>query len=121
MPTGILLIAHGSRRKEANDELLRVAETLRQRRPEVIVEPAYLELAEPSIPEGARRCVDRGATRVQLLPYFLSPGVHVTEDLEQHRADFEQAYPDVVFTVCRPLGGHPDIAGILLDLLDEQQ
>ena len=119
MPSGILLIAHGSRRKEANDELLQLAEALRRRRPEMIVEPAFLELAEPTIPEGARRCVERGASNVQLLPYFLSPGMHVSRDLAGYREQFERAYPGVTFAVCRPLGSHPQIIELLLDLLEE--
>ena len=82
-----LLIAHGSRRPEANRDLVELAYAVRGRTHYPIVEIAYLEVAEPTIPQGARRCVEQGATRVFLLPYFLSAGAHVVEDLERIRAD----------------------------------
>jgi sirohydrochlorin ferrochelatase len=116
MTTAILLIAHGSRRKEANDELLQLAEALRQQLPEAIVETAFLELAEPGIPQGVRRCVEQGATQVRLVPYFLSPGVHVTRDLEEHRQQFQQNHAGVHFSLAPPLGGHPAIIDIVLNL-----
>ena len=36
-----------------------------------IVEPAHMELAEPSIATAFARCVERGATTVVVFPYFL--------------------------------------------------
>src|SRR5438270_13627409 len=77
MKTALLLIAHGSRQDEANADLFQVVAELRRRRPRVIVEAAFLELAGPAIEQGAATCVARGAGRVVLLPYFLSAGVHV--------------------------------------------
>lgn len=117
--TALLLIAHGSRRPEANAELAELARLLRPRVPEMLVETAYLELASPTIPEGVQRCVERGARQVALLPYFLSAGVHVTEDLEALRARFQQAHPGIEFVLCPPLGLHPGMVEIVLDRLRE--
>jgi sirohydrochlorin ferrochelatase len=119
MPTAILLIAHGSRRQSANDDLIRLAELVRDRRPDALVELAYLELAPPDIPTAARRCVERGATRVLLLPYFLSTGEHVVSDLEAFRQEFERDHPGVTFTLCSPLGLHPLLIEVVLDRLAE--
>lgn len=117
--TAVLLIAHGSRRAEANADLERVAEALRARSGFPIVEFSYLELAEPTIPQGARRCVEQGAARVMMLPYFLSAGSHVTRDLERFRAELEQAHAPVEFRLCPPLGLHPGVIDALLDRLRE--
>jgi sirohydrochlorin ferrochelatase len=114
-----LLIAHGSRRPEANADLVRLAEMLAPHLPGERIEIAYLELAEPTIPEGLSRCLAAGATRVRMMPYFLSAGAHVTGDLERFRADFAARYPDVAFQLCGPLGLHPRIIDIVLDRLDE--
>src|SRR5579863_7369994 len=78
-----LLIAHGSRRDEANRDLVQLADALKERALYPIVEIAYLELSDPTIPEAGLACVQKGADRVFLLPYFLSFGAHVTDDLER--------------------------------------
>ncbi len=115
----VLLIAHGSRRDAANQDLVKLAEMLREREQFPIIEIAYLELAKPSIPDGAACCVASGADEVLMLPYFLSAGVHVQNDLEQYRGEFTTRYPDTRFRLCSHLGLHPLMLEIVLDRLNE--
>ena len=117
MHTAIVLIAHGSRRAEANAELVQLAEKVREQRSDCLVAPAFLELAEPSIPAAVRDCIEQGAQRVLLFPYFLSSGVHVTRDLEEFRRRFADEHPTVEFRLARPLGAHPGIPSLVLELL----
>lgn len=114
--TALLLIAHGSRRPEANADLEYVAAALRDRGRYPIVQTAYLELAEPGIEAGGVLCVERGATDVILLPYFLSPGVHVVEDLTDVRDKLAVRFPHVRFVLAEPLGRHP----LLIDIVAER-
>ena len=93
--TAVLLIAHGSRRQEANDDLLRLADAVRNRDHYSIVEVAYLEIASPTIPDGARRCIEQGASRILLLPYFLSAGAHVVDNPAQMGARMTQVLRSV--------------------------
>lgn len=113
----VLLIAHGSRRAEANDDLVKLAELISARRTYPIVEVSYLELATPTILDGGRACVRQGATRVLMLPYFLSAGVHVVNDLEETRRQLASEFPVVEFVLCPHLGLHPLMAEIVLDRL----
>jgi sirohydrochlorin ferrochelatase len=115
--TAVLLISHGSRRREANDDLLRLAEIIRAKGSYAIVEPAYLELAAPDIAAAGAKCVSQGAASVKLLPYFLSAGAHVVEDLERHRRELAERFPHVAFELCPPLGLHPLMIEIVLDRL----
>ena len=117
MHTAIVLIAHGSRRPEANRELLDLARRVGEHYPDASVAPAFLELAEPTIPAAIQSCVDRGARRVLMFPYFLSPGIHVTRDLEGYRQRFAAEHPRVQFRLARPLGGHPGLLALILELL----
>jgi sirohydrochlorin ferrochelatase len=119
MSVAVILIAHGSRRQQANDDLARLAEFLRSKNLYPIVEIAYLELAEPDIPTAGQRCVVAGATLVKLLPYFLSAGAHVVEDLERHRRDLANRFPQTIFELCPPLGLHPLMIEIVLDRLGQ--
>src|SRR5579885_2597819 len=93
--TALLLIAHGSRRPEANADLEFVATELRARGRYSLVKVSYLELAEPNIEAGGAQCVGAGATEVILVPYFLSPGVHVVEDLTAARDALAARFPQV--------------------------
>lgn len=117
--SAILVIAHGSRRAEANDDLLKLAELLRSRTSYPIVQPAFLELAEPDIPAGGRQCAERGAKHVLMLPWFLSAGRHVVDDLERYRRQLEAELPGVRFTVCPPLGLHPLMLDVAAARLQE--
>ena len=119
MSSAILLIAHGSRRAAANADLVQLAETIRVRRPAEIVEIAYLELAEPTIPQGAARCIERGATHVRMSPFFLSAGTHIAEDLTGFQTEFIAQYPDVTFQLCPPLGLHPLLVEAMLERMEE--
>ncbi len=121
MPWAILLIAHGSRVESANADLVRLAERIAARRPELIVEHAYLELAEPTIGQGFQACVERGATEVRMLPWFLSAGGHVTSDLEAFRQRFANQHADVRCLLCPPLGLHPLMTEVLLDRLEQAE
>lgn len=114
--TALLLIAHGSRRPEANADLEYVAQQMRQRGRYAIVRTSFLELAEPDIETGGVRCVQEGADRVILVPYFLSPGVHVRDDLTEARDKLAQRFPEVSFYLAEPLGRHP----LLLDVVEQR-
>ena len=117
----VLLIAHGSRRPEANADLQLLARQVASQGGYDIVEIAYLELSPPTIAEGGRACVQRGATRVLMMPYFLSAGVHVVQDLEEARQALTAEFPSVRFELCPHLGLHPLMTQIVLSRLQEAQ
>lgn len=114
-PTALLLIAHGSRRPEANADLDHLAGVLRARGEYHHVQPAYLELSEPAIVAGAEQCVGTGAKCVVMLPYFLSSGVHVVEDLTAARNELMKRFPCVSFVLAEPLGRHPLLAEVVAE------
>jgi sirohydrochlorin ferrochelatase len=118
MSTALLLIAHGSSQAEANADLHYLAATLRQRGYGIVV-ASFLELAEPTIAAGGARCVELGAARVVMVPYFLSAGVHVRRDLTEARAQLAARYPHVEFRLAEPLGRHPLLAEVVLERVRE--
>ncbi len=115
MQTALLLIAHGSRRGEANDDLEHVADALRRHGPYSRVQCSYLELAQPDIETGGDRLVASGVRRIVMVPYFLSAGMHVTEDLEEARRRLAGKHPGVAFLLAEPIGRHPLIIEIIAE------
>src|SRR5437762_12939835 len=105
--TAVLLIAHGSRLAPANEDLHDLVARIAAKGEYPIVEGSFLELAEPDIGAGGDRCVARGATRVLMVPYFLSAGVHLLRDLTAARDALAARPPCVAFRPAPPNGPHP--------------
>jgi len=102
--TAVIIVDHGSRRSEANDMLNEVAALYQRTTGVSIVEPAHMELAEPSIAHAFAACVARGATKVVIHPYFLSPGRHSTSDIPELAAAAAADHPGVDYVVTDALG-----------------
>lgn len=115
----LLLIAHGSRNEPANDDLRELAARLAARGPYEVVEPSFLELAGPDILEGGGRCVGRGATRVLMVPYLLSAGIHLKRDLTAARDELARRYPAVEFRLGPALGPDPLLDDLVARRADE--
>jgi sirohydrochlorin ferrochelatase len=110
---GVVLVDHGSRRDESNLLLLDVVKHFADATGLPIVEPAHMELAEPSIATAFSRCVARGARTVVVFPYFLLPGRHWHDDIPQLTAAAARQHPGVHFLVTAPFGLHPLMAEVM--------
>jgi sirohydrochlorin ferrochelatase len=113
--TGIVIVDHGSRRAESNDMLLAVAAMFAEHGGWPIVEPAHMELAEPTIAAAYASCVERGARTIVVQPFFLGPGKHWNADIPELTAAAAADHPGTRFLVTAPLGVHPAITAILND------
>jgi len=118
MKTAIVIVDHGSRRAESNQMLEEISRLFAKRFGEKyeIVEPAHMELAEPSIATAYAACVKRGAERVVVCPFFLGPGKHWTEDIPRLTAQAAQQFLQTRYHVAPTLG----IDDLILDLLDKR-
>jgi sirohydrochlorin ferrochelatase len=111
----ILLVDHGSIRREANDMLIDVANLVqRMAGSDVIVRYAHMELAEPTIAQGFANCVEAGATDVVVFPYMLSPGRHSTTDVPRIVREAAANYPGVTFSVTPAFGIEEKLGEIVL-------
>ena len=117
--TAILLMGHGSRVSEANDVLQVIAGQVRDRGGFEIVEVSFRELHSPDIQAGIDRCVEQGAGRILLYPYFLFAGAHVLEDLPQEMERAKTRYPELEMTMGEPLGSHPKLGEIVCERVNE--
>ena len=116
----LLLVAHGSRRAESNDEIANLAGRLAARASGRfdIVEHAFLEIAEPFIPDGIELCLQKGAQSVSVLPYFLARGTHVVVDIPAQVAIKQKEYPDMDIHITPYLGTFDELPEVLLKLAE---
>ena len=111
----LLIVAHGSRRDSSNEEVRELARTVAAHPDSEYdrVDCAFLELAQPSIPDGVRTLIDEGASVVTVVPYFLSAGRHVVEDIPAEVG--KVTVPDGVTVRIAPYVGRSSaMAGLLL-------
>lgn len=113
----LIIVAHGSRRAESNAEVQRLAAVLREQASGRFdhVDCAFLEIAEPSIPDGIECSVSRGASEVVVMPYFLSAGRHVAEDIPREVAVKQNEHPQVRIRIAPYLGSADGIVQLMLD------
>ncbi len=106
MTTGIIIVDHGSRLPESNLLLEQVARVFHERYPAEfpIVEPAHMELAEPTIATAYGRCVERGADHIVVCPYFLGPGRHWSRDIPRLSHEAQRKHPETSYHVTATLG-----------------
>ncbi len=119
MKTAILMMAHGSRIAEANDAAREVAAMVREMTGFEIVEVSFREMHEPNIQQGIEACVERGAGRILLMPYFLFMGAHVLHDLPEEIAEAKKRYPDLQMEMGGHLGAHRKLAEIEAERIGE--
>jgi sirohydrochlorin ferrochelatase len=115
---GVIVVDHGSRRDESNAMLLDVVLNFAEATGIPIVEPAHMELAEPSIATAFDRCVRRGATTVVVFPYFLLPGRHWSDDIPRLTEAAAAKHPGIRYLVTAPFAMHPLMAQVIQQRID---
>jgi sirohydrochlorin ferrochelatase len=115
----IVLIDHGSRRAEANQQLEELALKIRAREPQTIVQTAHLEIADPDLDAAIDSCVKEGARTIVIHPYFLGPGRHTSEDIPRLVAQAKARHPEVLLRISAPLGIHDKLVDVVLDRVRE--
>ncbi|MEX2214716.1 MAG: CbiX/SirB N-terminal domain-containing protein [Phycisphaeraceae bacterium] len=116
--TAIIVVDHGSKRSESNAMLEEFVQRFREFTSYRIVEPAHMELAQPTISQAFDRCVAQGATRVVVMPYFLLPGRHWSADIPSLTAAAAAKHVGVEFLVTAPIGLHPLMRDIVQSRID---
>ncbi|XP_042408251.1 sirohydrochlorin ferrochelatase, chloroplastic-like isoform X3 [Zingiber officinale] len=132
----VIIVDHGSRRQESNDMLNEFVAMFKARTGYQIVEPAHMEivdsccfhftkpihylyllseLAEPSISDAFKLCVQKGATRVIVSPFFLFPGRHWLQDIPALVTDASKYHSGISFVITAPLGLHELMVDVMND------
>lgn len=119
MKTGVILISHGSKLNSGNDGLFQVADMLRAMNRWDVVEAAFLQLAEPGLPEVLERTAESGVDRIVVVPLLLFRGNHVYKDIPEMLAQEKEKYPHIEFIYTNNIGADERIALIAADRIHE--
>ena len=113
----LILLSHGSRRLESNDEMVSLAGQIDAQpdNPYDRVACAFQQFADPSFDKTVDQLVSEGITAFDVLPLFLAAGSHVLVDVPRMIAGAKHRYPQIRITVAPHLGQTPTFARFLLD------
>jgi sirohydrochlorin ferrochelatase len=112
--TGYIVFAHGSSIESANEAVRKVAADMARRGALDPVEAAFLEGGQPDLAGALNAMADR-VSRVIVVPYFLTLGLHLQRDLPRLIDEVRRAHPGVEILVTPPLDEHPAMVDALLD------
>ncbi|WP_458412811.1 sirohydrochlorin chelatase [Schinkia sp. CFF1] len=111
----ILYIGHGTRSEKGVQELKAFIEQVKKRCNPPIQEFCFLKLTKPSISSGFKRCVERGATEITIVPLFLLAAGHIKEDIPRILSSLRETYPTIKVNVRNPLGVKDKILTVMAD------
>jgi len=113
---GIIIFTHGSRRAAGNTALIQFVAKLRQRLGAELIEPAFMELGQPTIPAAIDKLVQQGCNHIFGYALFLVPGAHFQEDIPAIFTAALEHYPAITWEVSPPLLADP----VMLDFVAER-
>jgi sirohydrochlorin ferrochelatase len=120
MMQAILYVCHGSRIKEACDQAISFVERCQKQISAPIQEICFIELTEPNIAKGIETCVNKGATKIAVIPVLLLTANHAKHDIPEEIAKANERYPQVKITMGRPFGVHEKMIQIITQRIEEQ-
>ncbi|MDY6912790.1 MAG: precorrin-8X methylmutase, partial [Chloroflexota bacterium] len=117
--TGVIILTHGSRSKQTINEILNIFDRVTDRvrsllAPGVEVLWAALQFNHPNLEEAVEALVARGIDRVLILPYFLLPGRHITEEMPLLIETLRQTYPETQFVMADTLGVNEHLIDLVI-------
>lgn len=105
--TGVIVFTHGSRLKAGNDIMVRLVDRLRAQLGSDLVEPCFMELAQPDMPSAIEKLIARGCNHIFGYAFFLVPGKHLQHDIPEIIETTLAKHPGVTYEISEPMMDDP--------------
>jgi sirohydrochlorin ferrochelatase len=112
----LVALAHGSRDARSAETIKALVREVRGLRPDLRVEPAFLDLAKPSFPTVVDRLVRAGYDEIVVVPLLLNRAYHARVDVPQAVADATGRHRGLRVRATDVLGLQP----VFLEVLDRR-
>jgi sirohydrochlorin cobaltochelatase len=117
----LLLVGHGSRDPDGQREFLAFATKVQQAAGPRPVVPCFLELAEPTIPQGLARCLELGYQDIAAVPVLLFAARHNKRDVPVEFDRVRQHHPELRIRYGRHFGISTEIVDGLRALIAQAE
>jgi sirohydrochlorin ferrochelatase len=113
--TSLLIIAHGSRRNQANRSMQQLAKKVACHLPMNVddVRVGFLEFSQPSVQSCIDACFNNGSHQVLVLPYFLANGNHVSKDIPNEIAAAKRKWPNKQIYLLPHIGEMEEMSSLI--------
>ena len=109
----LVALAHGSRDARSAASIRALVAEARALRPDLRVEPAFLELSTPSFADVVGRLVDERYDEVVVVPLLLTQAFHARVDVPRAVSVAMDAHPGLRVRATEVLGLEPALLGVL--------
>lgn len=109
MKSALILFAHGARDPQWAEPFRALQQTVSRKRPDLVVELAFLEIMEPALGECVARLAANGHRRITVAPLFLAQGGHLKKDLPLLLDGLRAKHPDTEIRALPPIGDVPEL------------
>jgi len=100
----IVYISHGSRSNAWNEQYISFISDTMKKTIAPIQAYGFFELASPSIGEAIQSCIEKGATKITVVPVLLLSGNHALIDIPTEIAEAQELFPSIPITYANVLG-----------------
>jgi sirohydrochlorin ferrochelatase len=112
----LITLAHGSRDPRSAATVKALVDEARRMRPDLRIEPAFLELSRPSFPQVVQRLAKAGHDEIVVVPLLLSEAYHAKVDVPNAVAAAQEQHPGLLVRATRILG----LETAFLEVLDRR-
>ena len=112
----LIALAHGSRDPRSAETITALVNEVRTMRPDLRIEPAFLELSRPSLGKVVDKLVRAGFEEIVVVPLLLSDAYHARVDVPNVVAEALDRHENLQIRVTDILGLEPTF----LDVLDRR-
>jgi sirohydrochlorin ferrochelatase len=109
----LIALAHGSRDPRSAATIKTLTEQVSCMRPDLRIEPAFLDLAEPSLEQAVDRLVAEGYDEIVVVPLLLSEAYHARVDIPTVVAAAEGRHDGVRIQLTEIVGLEPSVFHVL--------
>lgn len=100
----LIALAHGSRDPRSAETITSLVDEVRAMRPDLRIEPAFLELSKPTFAQVVSRLVRAGHDEIVVVPLLLSDAYHAKVDVPAAVAEQTSKHEDLQIRVTKILG-----------------
>ena len=110
----LIALAHGSRDPRSAETITALVDEVRSMRPDLRIEPAFLELCKPSFQTVVSKLVRAGHDEIVVVPLLLTEAYHAKVDVPEAIAEATERHPGLRVRATSVLG----LEAAFLEVLD---